>query len=278
MDLYSQLLKLQVIENAYTEWATYRNKLTDYLIKEAKGHDSIAIFGAGRCNDIDLKRLATHFNEVTLIDKDVEAMKSGINNQKVAHLEQIKIREVDFVGISSEAYRTYANTLINEIKKRGVKTSCTELAKLAIKEIEKLTENANEITLDFGVACYETTVVVGVHSQLLSMVEWIWSIMLQTIQQDEPSVRSRIIEMNEKYVKRFNEAVIKATKDTMIIGCEQGRVGRVGTIQGATQAIQHINEQVINGEMYRLDYTELEWPFNRIQGISYLMGIQSIQV
>ncbi len=278
MNLYDQLLGLQVIEDAYLEWRTYRKQLTDFIIQEAKGNESIAILGAGRCNDIDLKRILAYFNEVTLVDKDKKAMEEGICKQEIVNLNQIKIRQMDFIGMSEEDYRVYADILIKEVRKLGMNTNVHELAKVALKALEWLEEKVEKINIDLGRARYETTVVVGVHSQLLSMLEWIWHIILQTIKQDESCVRAQIIRMNEKYIRRFNDLLIGATKKRMIIGCEKERIGRSGSIQGAVQSMDDLNRRMRCGEISLLNETQLEWEFNKKQGIVYLVDCQSIEV
>ena len=270
MNLYDQLLGLQVIEDAYLEWRTYRKQLTDFIIQEAKGNESIAILGAGRCNDIDLKRILAYFNEVTLVDKDKKAMEVGICKHEIVNLNHI--------GMSEEDYRVYAYILIKEVRKLGMNTNVHELAKVALKALEWLEEKVEKINIDLGRACYETTVVVGVHSQLLSMLEWIWHIILQTIKQDESCVRAQIIRMNEKYIRRFNDLLIGATKKRMIIGCEKERIGRSGSIQGAVQSMDDLNRRMRCGEISLLNETQLEWEFNKKQGIVYLVDCQSIEV
>lgn len=278
MNLYDQLLRLQVIENAYEEWTTYREQLTDYIIKEARGNECIAIFGAGRCNDIDLKHLLAHFNEIVLLDKDKEAMEEGIYRQGVINSKRIKVKQVDFIGISNEDYRNYADILIKEVRKLGMNTNCQELAQVALKQLKRLEEKTERINIDLGIGLYETTVVVGVHSQLLSMLEWIWHIILQTIKQNESSVRAQIIKMNEKYVRRFNDLLIRAAKETIIIGCEKERIGQIGSIQGAVQAMNDFNRRVRANEVNLLNEVQLEWAFNVEQGVVYLVDCQSIGV
>lgn len=46
MNLYDQLLRLQVIEDAYIEWKSYRKQLTHYITENAQSKENIAILGA----------------------------------------------------------------------------------------------------------------------------------------------------------------------------------------------------------------------------------------
>lgn len=276
MNIYDQLRSLQVINNAYSEWEHYRYELTEIIIKYAQGSESIALFGAGRCNDIDLKRLAVCFNEVILFDKDQEAMKEALYQQKVERMPNIKMKVTDFVGIHDSDYRVYADTLISEIRKKGMGTSCHALAEVALEQLEMLYTKAMDSPICFGTGAYDCAVVVGVHSQLISMLEWIWSIMLQTIKQDETSVRNKIIEMNEAFVARFNNAVIEGTRNKIIMGCEKARVGKEGTVQGAVQALYDLKRRHAKGEINICEAMDIEWPFHRSQGIEYKVSLQII--
>lgn len=276
MNIYDQLRTLQVINNAYHEWEHYRHELTEIIIKCARGSESIAIFGAGRCNDIDLNRLSGYFNEVILFDKDLEAMKEGLYQQKVEMIPNIKIKVMDFVGIDDADYREYADALISEIRKKGMRTNVCELAEVALNKLEVLYRKAMNTPIHFGIQAYDTAVVVGVHSQIISMLEWIWSVMLQTIKQDERSVRNKIIEMNEKFVTRFNDAVISGARNRIIMGCEEARVGKEGTVQGAIQALGDLKRRQEKGQINRCEVMEIKWPFHRSQGIEYKMSIQII--
>lgn len=276
MNIYDQLRNLQVIDNAYSEWEGYRHHLTEIIMKYAQGSESIAIFGAGRCNDIDLARLSEYFREVILFDKDQEAMKEGLNQQEVEGITNIKMKVADFVGITDADYRAYADTLIREIRKKGMRTNCNELAEVALEQLDMLYTKAMSIPIDFGIGAYDYGVAIGVHSQLISMLEWIWSIMLQTIKQDEEGVRGKIIEMNEVLVTRFNQAVIKGARNKIMMGCEEARVGKEGTVQGAIQALDDLKKRQINGEINIGEALTIKWPFHRSQGIQYKVCLQII--
>jgi hypothetical protein len=92
-------------------WESHRNMLMELVHDKAIGihnnHDKIAIFGAGECDDIDLKFLTSRFNEVYIIDKDIQAMENGRMNQQLTDLENSKIILVggfDFAGVSKKFY------------------------------------------------------------------------------------------------------------------------------------------------------------------------------
>lgn len=277
MNLYDKLRALQRIDHAYSEWAQYRKDLTEVIVRYAKGSESIAVFGAGQCNDIDLNKLIESFNEVILLDKEVGAMKEGIKQQKVINSSAIQIQRADFVGIEDEDYRYYADFLISEIRKKGMQTNVNELAEIALEQLEVLYTKVMNTPLCFGKVQYDTAVVIGVHSQLISMLEWIWSVILHTIQQDEARVRNKIIEMNRFFVTRFNQAVISGARHKIIMGCEKARVGKEGTVQGAIQALEDLKERQEKGTLYLGESSEITWPFHKAQCIEYKMLIQSME-
>lgn len=95
----------------WKQWEAHRNMLmkliNDNVIGIHENRDSIAVFGAGECDDIDLSFLTSHFNEVYLIDIDIQAMENGKKNQKLTDLEDHKVAIIggfDFAGISKQFY------------------------------------------------------------------------------------------------------------------------------------------------------------------------------
>jgi hypothetical protein len=92
-------------------WESHRNILmklvNDNVIGIHNNGDRIAIFGAGECDDIDLRFLTNRFKEVYLIDRDIQAMEAGIINQQLTDLESNRITIIggfDFAGISKKFY------------------------------------------------------------------------------------------------------------------------------------------------------------------------------
>lgn len=68
--LYDQLLRLQHMPNAFTEWSGYRNDLTDFIIDHTDSGKTVLIIGAGACNDYDIGRLLFHFSKIILLDRN----------------------------------------------------------------------------------------------------------------------------------------------------------------------------------------------------------------
>lgn len=212
-----------------------------------------------------------------MLDKDEEGMKEGICNQGLIKAGNLKIKKVDFLGITDDDYRRFANKLIEAVRQEGKMISCKKLTGIALKELALIEDKIERNFIYFEEGQYENIALVGIYSQLFSMLEWIWSIILQTIEKNEEKVRTQIIALNQKYIKRFNDEVLKAGQEMIIVGYEKGRIGRVGSIQGAVQAIEDLAKREKEGEVSIVDELEIIWPFNTKQGIKYQMVIQSIK-
>lgn len=79
MSVYANLKEKFILPNAYDDWRDFRTQLTDTMIRhKACEANSLAIMGAGRCNDIDLERLWPDFQKITLIDIDTDSMEEGV--------------------------------------------------------------------------------------------------------------------------------------------------------------------------------------------------------
>ena len=83
MSVYDELLKTQTIPHAYENWAEYRRELTEYLTGVTDAGSTLAVFGAGSCNDLDLCMLREHFSQITLIDCQKESMFAALDTYRV---------------------------------------------------------------------------------------------------------------------------------------------------------------------------------------------------
>ncbi len=271
MNIYDQLLKLQILKNAWDEWQPYRQAVTMYLIEHIRDKSEIAIFGAGRCNDIDLRLLLKHFEKVVLVDLDLQSMQEALKKQEVENEPRIILEIANFVGISPNDYRSFADTLVYTVRQKGLETSMDELTSVAIRELNKLTQKVMGETLTFN--AYKNIAVIGIHSQLIAMLDWIWQAILQTLGREEQYVRQQIMGMNTTIIQRFNTALLESVQSQLVVGYEIERIGRPGAIQGAVQGAMDFKQRVAEGEIKLCDFSQMVWPFDNKQGIVYEMGI-----
>lgn len=114
-NLYDALLSLQRIPNAYENWRDYRASLTAYITRQAPPGATAVLVGAGECNDLDLRRLAAHFSQLTLLDLNTDAMREGLKRQD-ADSAKIRLVEADLLGVTPDIYRETADTLLEALK------------------------------------------------------------------------------------------------------------------------------------------------------------------
>jgi hypothetical protein len=86
---------IQHINNVQTRdrWVAFsdhRRRVTAALRGLARDRRArLGIFGAGNCNDFDLKALRASFSRIDLIDLDARALAFAVHNQAVAEEEGI---------------------------------------------------------------------------------------------------------------------------------------------------------------------------------------------
>lgn len=271
MSIYDELLKFQVIPNAYENWGKYRSAIADYLLANTRTHASVAIFGAGRCNDMDLRRFAEHFSSVTLIDSDEAAMKFALRQYHLSDHPGFSLKVSEFTGIAPDDYRAFADELSSLLNVRGIHTDIHVLADYAVFKLEKLYQKTKSFTPYFGSSAFDYSVAFGVHSQINNMAAWIWSAFASNLKADDPSVIQHIIRANEYLIPKLNTAILRATKETAFFGCELAKNGSSDSIQGAYQCIHDLKSRNrITGQAITF------WPFDTAQNLVYQMLIQEV--
>ena len=119
MSLYEDLLQKQYLPHAYEDWAEYRNAISNYLIASTAADSTLAIFGAGCCNDWDLSLLAGHFSSITLIDNNLPAMKQALKRYQLETYPTIHLDECNLTGLYGSDYENFCDTLFEQKKLFG---------------------------------------------------------------------------------------------------------------------------------------------------------------
>lgn len=99
-------------DDEFNDWANYRSRLTDFVIRNAKPGSSLIIFGAGKCNDLDLNKLVGHFGKVTLSDYRPETAEEALARYGLSWSDDLQFLEADYAGISNQDYIDYICSLI----------------------------------------------------------------------------------------------------------------------------------------------------------------------
>ncbi len=275
-ELYRKLSDLLIIPDAYEEWSDYREKVTDYIIEHSEADRSIAILGAGRSNDLNLAKLREHFSFISLFDRDENAMEEALKRYSLENDSNIDIQVRDFVGISDEDYQEYADLMISEMNKKGKNTDLEEVAPLMIEKLEKIFQKTRNYNANIGVQQYDYATAIGIHSQLLNMLVWIWSVGLSNIGKREKTVEDRIKKEDLYQVKKLNDDINMLVRRGFFLGCEMSRTGVKGGVEGALQAMADINKRNEKHLLKINNAATLIWPLNREQNINYQMCLLSV--
>lgn len=276
MSIYDELLKTQTIPHAYENWAVYRRELTEYVMGITEEGSTLAVFGAGSCNDLNLAALRGHFSKITLIDREKENMFVALDTYQLEKDEAISLKEADFLGITPQEYREYADDILRMIQVDGRNTDMDEVAEYAILRMKDLYQKAAERPLDFGEKVYDYVLAAGVHSQINNMFAWLWQVYLEAVGKQEATVFEFVKKKNEEVIPRFQDAFYACAKKGAVLACERKRIGRDGGIQGAWQALQDVLKRQEKGQCLIDESISLRWPFDPAQDITYQMSVLHI--
>ena len=198
--IYERFLQRASRDDEFNDWAGYRAELTDYIIRKTAPGSSLLILGAGKCNDLDLQKLAEHCGSITLSDYRPETAEEAFRQyglepseplesaqlESAAPSEQLEPVQLesaapparlrfacaDYVGITDEDYIEYTAKLLGIMQKLGDMTgsSLEEIAGPQLIELrqtlEQIYERNADYRIDLGGETYDYAVVAGVHSQL----------------------------------------------------------------------------------------------------------------
>lgn len=183
------------------------NDYFDDIYRDLGRRPTVAIWGAGRCNDINIEYLA-NFVDITLIDRDIDMLKetrekAGLTPEN-CHLLNLKFwdvyqeDEIDFDNLLKEPSLDQEEKLIKLLQDISICAASYE--------------NMDELTFDFSVA-------LGISSQLNSRFA-----ALLYMNQENPfqfqNVITALKEMNEKASLRLLEQLFMRTNCSIICGNE----------------------------------------------------------
>lgn len=279
---------LREIENtgrnprAFEEWKTYRDRLTDLVIRNSDAGSTLAVYGAGRCCDIDLGRLAEHFDKITLIDLDESAMEDALRRYGLGEDGRVKTQVFDFVGIRSEDYRALAQAmeraLTECVPEDAVLSAAVQRVGPAIESIYGRFRKGGP----FRAARYDVVLAAGLHSQLNRRAVSLWHTLCAgkgfTPDPIKDPVSALLRGRTPVIVANFNELLFYSAKKKAFVACELGIEGREGGVQGAMQAMADLERRERVRQIIRSGHSEALWPQNAAKGIIFRMGINEYTI
>lgn len=212
MRYLDRLIASEVLPNAYKEWRGYRQKLTDFIeencVAEGGCKPVLAIWGAGRSNDIDLARLAERF-KLILIDRDAEGL---VQACKTYGLEKTDVICVDlpFWNVELETYEMFEALLAEG-----------EEAEIVIEHLKQVAfDNSHRVLPDIG-RRFDYSVCVGLHSQLNARFAGLLYMYRENYDEEElQMIENAIRALNEAAVTRTNDVIYMLTEKLMVFGLE----------------------------------------------------------
>lgn len=274
--VYAQLKKLQRIPDAYEKWADYRAAMTDYLLSSTGRDSTLAIFGAGCCNDIDLARLAGHFRSITLLDMDEAAMRQGLTRCQLHDFPGIRPEVLELVGITATDYEDFSALLTEQLQLFGSEIDPQLLAGVALSFLYPVYERAESHRLRLGSRRFDYTVSFGLHSQLNNMFAWIWNAVAGPLgcadaSDGDTQVLSYLASRTAPIVSRVNDTILDCTGRTAFFANELENLTSHTPVSGALECIRDVKERFPGCSAAVVD-----WAFS--ESVTYRMLLQKADV
>lgn len=272
----------------YEEWTDYRNSVTDFIIRNSEAGSSVAILGAGSCNDVDIQRLAGHFSEITLVDRDEAAMREAVERNAFSeNAGKIRLKRDDFTGIDESSFKLTSEycgkNLVPALKNAGMEKFGNGLTEI----IRNIYEQNRNYKLQPEQDAYDYVVVFGTHSQLNNNFSAQWTAFCELVKAavNSDDIKKHLVKEFEQIaykveqlqrdntqwiIRRFNASVISMARKGMMLGIETGNSGVAHSeIDGAYNALQDFSERIHGGELQKAVEDNFVWPFDKEKKISY---------
>ena len=290
-------------DDEYSDWADYREMLTDFILHNTRTDKSLIIYGAGKCNDLNLGELSRHFKVITLSDYLPGAVQKAIERYHLKWSDRLKYEERDYTGISDETYIDFTVWLLQQTelllqkKKVEVKTALGDLYGRIEKKLVGIYQDNELYEIPFNDTSYDYAIVVGVHSQLNNSFSGLCQYLLKDILENNQKgvwsegdlyntwceIERVVSQVTKRYtgsiVRRFNEAVFARTRTGVIYGYEEnmeeksadGRI-MISTVSGAAEAGE------ITGHAKTVNQIHCVWPLSKKRQIRFNMCIRYLQL
>ena len=212
MRYLDRLIASEVLPNAYKEWRGYRQKLTDFIeencVAEGGRKPVLAIWGAGRSNDIDLARLAERF-KLVLIDRDAEGLAQACKAYGLEETDAICV-DLPFWNVELETYEMFEALLAEG-----------EEAEIVIEHLKQVAFDNSHRVLPEIRRRFDYSVCVGLHSQLNARFAGLLYMYRENYDEEElQMIENAIRALNEAAVTRTNDVIYMLTEKLMVFGLE----------------------------------------------------------
>lgn len=198
--VWEELEKSTNIAGAYKWWEPYRTQLTAYIIEEVEIGDTIAIIGAGECNDIDLSELLPYVSHIKLVDQKKESLQKAVERYQVPE-ERVEQIELNLWPVSKEEFE----------RKLEQGSSIEELLQFLQEETRKANQ---QVLQDLHV---DVMINIGVYSQLNALLASLFYIKREPYGLSEREQISRMFSyMNQQAVQKINDWLFSNSRKSII--------------------------------------------------------------
>ena len=264
--------------NAYEDWKDYRQLLTGMVI-DAGGSDkskTIAVIGAGYCNDIDIKSLCRQFNEIILLDCDSEALEKVLIGLGEEDAKKVILRQASLTGIEESDVSEFFNDTLTKLQNRGKYLTYHEFEEILMTNLDRLLGKMYTTEDEVVKALPRSDIMVcnGICSQLFSF----FSYFIRSVAASIPEAlfkgamdvadraEQRLKSKNDVIIPAIVNAILKSAGDYVIFGNEYSKERPV---EGAYQCIEAVAKSG-----HAIKECEATWSFNRNENIEYNMLLQ----
>jgi len=268
------------LPDAYEDWREYRQLLTDTVIECGNGDQSktIAIIGAGRCNDIDLKALCRHFEIITLVDCDSDAMNEAVAKLTDDEAKRVEINSTSLTGINETDLNLYFESVLSAVRNQGYKLTYDSFEEIILSELEIFKDKlptSYEILIK-ELPKRDIVLCNGVFSQLFSAISFFVRSVAGSIpdslftgaMQAADRLEQELKSMNNVVIPVICKALIQSANDYVIFGNE---CLKTDPVEGAGQCIEAVRNSGRTVKEF-----ECLWDFNRREKVTYNMLIQVV--
>lgn len=291
MALYEDLKKNFILPNAYEDWRDYRQSVTDYILRETNQFPlplsfsanmdenallpTLAILGAGACNDINLSRLTPHFSSITLLDCDENAMRRAIATYELEDCPYVHYKVISLNGFEDYHYAEFCDALQEYVRCNNTNMTYAEFEEYAISLVQPYLQQMNQRPIPLGEQEYDYICCFGVHSQLLSMFSYIYHAFDVNLCQNTfadatgngATFTKLLTKENERFVPLLHNALFRCAKQAVLLGLETKRTNHTDAIEGAYQALIDLQQRNFVSAQ-----ATMFWPFLPEHAITYEMS------
>lgn len=183
--------------------------------------------------------------------------------------------DADLLGIPEDVYRSIADHMLSAMRKQQRRTApdAKTIERLFLREMDAayMNRQPDKLMEQSGIADY--VICCGVHSQLLTVFPQMANVYRRYI-----DIRPEVIEQKVRrwipgVMAELNDALFRWARKGVIVGLEEFRIGEIGGIDGASQALDLLKK---SGHTV-LAQTSLEWDFDPRRRKTFQMRIMQIE-